>query len=681
MVFLIGKSDLRLISPDRKQVLLYKDFKDVASCAQGHRNADHFGIICREPHTTDSYIGYVFKCQSDAVADDIVGSISQAFHTCAEQKTRERNQIFSCEHCPMLWYHKLCSDIEGLSEKKTQTLIFRRVELLSEEEQTVVMAKYYGAEEMAEHGLAEQNQFMMMLLRAHCESRQQRHVHDTAENRSEFLNQYLGGSTIFMKAKRSLTSSFDHLLKRKNSKDDVALAARADQQQQSYQQLQPVDNASRSGKSATDGERSETSSNGPASTTSAGPAPARPRAASVGVANFGRQSHVEPLKSPMMDIFIKVGNSPKDPQHNPAAPAPGSWRQEILSRVVTPSKKHDKSADAAAQFMSPRRQAPGSARRRAAATAAAGADNNGDSSPTEEPLAEKRTTAELRQLWRTAIRQTILLRRMEKENARLQERHNEHELKKIKLDYDEIIACGKQCTERWETLIDGGADAARISNKQDPRQLLQAIKAGVPRSKRGEVWSYLAEQYSMNTAPVDVKLFPNFNTPYKVLLKSLTEHQHAIFIDLGRTFPNHTYYKAALGIGQLSLFNILKAYSILDPELGYCQGLGFICGVLLLHVSFFCRALLPWGLLLIVFLVLDHFSAVVRRGGGFQSAQASDVPAANAHQVSARYASVPVAIVSAVASHSRPLSEFVRVAGSERSIADAVRSALDPDRV
>lgn len=34
------------------------------------------------------------------------------------------------------------------------------------------------------------------------------------------MNQYLGGSTIFMKAKRSLTSSFDHLLKRRGSRDD-----------------------------------------------------------------------------------------------------------------------------------------------------------------------------------------------------------------------------------------------------------------------------------------------------------------------------------------------------------------------------------------------------------------------------------------------------------------------------
>lgn len=89
----------------------------------------------------------------------------------------------------------------------------------------------------------------------------------------------------------------------------------------------------------------------------------------------------------------------------------------------------------------------------------------------------------------------------------------------------------------------------------------------------------------MNTAPIDDKKFPNFNTPYHVLLKSLTQHQHAIFIDLGRTFPHHRFYKQALGLGQLSLFNLLKAYSILDPELGYCQGLGFICAVLLLHVS------------------------------------------------------------------------------------------------
>lgn len=200
---------------------------------------------------------------------------------------------------------------------------------------------------------------------------------------------------------------------------------------------------------------------------------------------------------------------------------------------------------------------------------------------------QKRSKAELRSLWKTAIRQTILLIRMEKENEILQARQNEHERKKMKLDYDDILMCDKQATDRWETIIDKETtmNGGGIMTKRDPKVLFQAIHNGVPRMKRGDVWMYLAEQFSINIAPVDTKKFPNYNTPYHVLLKSLTEHQHAIFIDLGRTFPNHQYYKAALGVGQLSLFNILKAYSILDPELGYCQGLGFICGVLLLHVS------------------------------------------------------------------------------------------------
>lgn len=230
MVFLIGKSDLRLISPDRKQVLLYKELKDVASCAQGQKNANYFGIICRETpnHNTSNtstsssdsssiqqgFIGYVFKCQNENVCDDIISAISQAFVTCSEQKKRE-SQIFSCDHCPMLWFHKLCTDLEDMGDKKTNTIILKRIEQLTEMEQEIIWAKFDGAEKTTSDSLSEQNQFLMMLLRAHCEARQQNHVHDAGEGRSDILN--LTTSTIFKKAKRSLTSSFDHLLKRRIS--------------------------------------------------------------------------------------------------------------------------------------------------------------------------------------------------------------------------------------------------------------------------------------------------------------------------------------------------------------------------------------------------------------------------------------------------------------------------------
>lgn len=103
-----------------------------------------------------------------------------------------------------------------MSDRKTQAAILRRLEELEFEEQNIILTKFKGVET---DSVREQNEFLMMLLRAHCEMKQARHVHDTAENRSEFLNQYLGGGTIFMKAKRSLTNSFE-MLKRKASKDD-----------------------------------------------------------------------------------------------------------------------------------------------------------------------------------------------------------------------------------------------------------------------------------------------------------------------------------------------------------------------------------------------------------------------------------------------------------------------------
>jgi TBC1 domain family member 4 len=181
---------------------------------------------------------------------------------------------------------------------------------------------------------------------------------------------------------------------------------------------------------------------------------------------------------------------------------------------------------------------------------------------------KNRSPKELRELWKFAGKQIILLLRMEKENARLQERQNEHEIRRLKLDYDEIVPCDSQLTSVWDNYI----NQASKTLQPDNRLFLQAIKSGVPRAKRGEVWVMLADQFHKNHPPMDVSEFPNYNVPYQELLKNLTEHQHAIFMDIGRTFPNHEYYKAPFGMGQLSLFNILKAYSILDPELGK-----FIC--------------------------------------------------------------------------------------------------------
>uniref|UniRef100_A0A667XYT8 TBC1 domain family member 1 n=1 Tax=Myripristis murdjan TaxID=586833 RepID=A0A667XYT8_9TELE len=243
-----------------------------------------------------------------------------------------------------------------------------------------------------------------------------------------------------------------------------------------------------------------------------------------------------------------------------------SWRQQIFLRVATPQKNSDSSGENKCNtFVCPR----------------LGLIPVCETGPLVLPEERKRKSKEeLRELWRKAILQQILLLRMEKENQKLQASESNLQNRRLKLDYEEITPCLKEVTLVWEKML-GTPGRAKI--KFDTETIHAAVAQGVPRHHRGEIWKFLSEQYLLRqTVPSRP---PANHAPYKELLKQLTSQQHAILIDLGRTFPTHPYFQAQLGAGQLSLYNLLKAYSLLDPEVGYCQGLSFIAGVLLLHMG------------------------------------------------------------------------------------------------
>ena len=56
-------------------------------------------------------------------------------------------------------------------------------------------------------------------------------------------------------------------------------------------------------------------------------------------------------------------------------------------------------------------------------------------------------------------------------------------------------------------------------------------------------------------------------------------------VRVARTYPTHPYFARTDGPGQTALYEVLSAYSNLDKEVGYCQGLGFIAGHFIMHVS------------------------------------------------------------------------------------------------
>uniref|UniRef100_A0A3B5MMB7 TBC1 domain family member 4 n=2 Tax=Xiphophorus couchianus TaxID=32473 RepID=A0A3B5MMB7_9TELE len=168
---------------------------------------------------------------------------------------------------------------------------------------------------------------------------------------------------------------------------------------------------------------------------------------------------------------------------------------------------------------------------------------------------------------------------MEKENQRLEASRDELHIRKTKLDYQEVCTCSKEAQALWERKLTA---PGRTTNPQDKEDIYRAVCQGVPKSRRGEVWLLLSHQHRLQHRLPQRQQAPD--TPYYDLLKQLTAQQHAILVDLGRTFPTHQYFSAQLGAGQLSLYNLLKAYSLMDTEVGYCQGISFVAGVLLLHM-------------------------------------------------------------------------------------------------
>ena len=71
---------------------------------------------------------------------------------------------------------------------------------------------------------------------------------------------------------------------------------------------------------------------------------------------------------------------------------------------------------------------------------------------------------------------------------------------------------------------------------------------------------------------------------YIEYLRSDSVCEKIIRRDIARTYPELEFFRDEKGPGQIGLLNVMKAYSVHDTEVGYCQGSAFIVGLLLLHM-------------------------------------------------------------------------------------------------
>lgn len=111
--------------------------------------------------------------------------------------------------------------------------------------------------------------------------------------------------------------------------------------------------------------------------------------------------------------------------------------------------------------------------------------------------------------------------------------------------------------------------------RKEPKKLTRKLHLGIPTAIRGMVWQLMCKGKD-----------PALEMTFTNLLTRTSTHEKLIQRDLARTFPKHEYFQEDDGSGQEALFNVVKAYSLYDPEVGYCQGISFIVGPLLLNVRF-----------------------------------------------------------------------------------------------
>lgn len=130
-------------------------------------------------------------------------------------------------------------------------------------------------------------------------------------------------------------------------------------------------------------------------------------------------------------------------------------------------------------------------------------------------------------------------------------------------------------TELWAEWLKVISDWPTYKSKHSDH-VRDLVRRGVPANLRAKLWKLLAGVQQVT---------PQTSQQYRDMLKRSSNCEKLIQRDIARTYPENDYFKDEAGPGQEGLFNVIKAYSLHDEEVGYCQGSAFIVGLLLLQLD------------------------------------------------------------------------------------------------
>lgn len=117
------------------------------------------------------------------------------------------------------------------------------------------------------------------------------------------------------------------------------------------------------------------------------------------------------------------------------------------------------------------------------------------------------------------------------------------------------------------------------------KKIRERCRKGIPMSVRARAWAHLCGGEMLRI---------KFNGVYQKCLSQEAEAKAMDDIkkDLHRQFPFHEMFCSEDKPGQRELENVLRAYVVYNPEVGYCQAQGPVAAFLLMHMpaeqAFWC---------------------------------------------------------------------------------------------
>jgi len=126
---------------------------------------------------------------------------------------------------------------------------------------------------------------------------------------------------------------------------------------------------------------------------------------------------------------------------------------------------------------------------------------------------------------------------------------------------DKDLKDWRRLLENWEKFV----------YKQRPKARI-IVRRGIPPAIRGMAWKKISGAADLVARGGGI---------YESLLQEASPMMECLESDISRTFPNAGLDER----DQRAMYNVLKAFSIMDPEVGYCQGMSFLVGILLSHMD------------------------------------------------------------------------------------------------